>query len=293
MSMAHTGLKNAKRSGKILSAAFSVLIVVLWSLPVLWMVFASLDENANVFIRVPSHATLENFQNVVADRTNQQAVFNSMLYAMGDLGDIMLVIALMVAMLRSLEAMGADQMMIAPAAKLLKTPRIAFWVIAAIMYVCASFFWPTPATALVGTILIPVALKAGLAPMMACIAMNLAGHGMALSGDLVLQGAPKLSATAANVDITEVLKWGGILATGGGCVTRPENRRLLRQNGKVIWLQRDICRLEAPGRPLLRESGLSELYRQRCALYEHFSDEAILNNGAPEDALRRLKECMV
>ena len=97
---------------------------------------------------------------------------------------------------------------------------------------------------------------------------------------------------------TEVLAdlgrhWGGILATGGGCVTRPENRRLLRQNGKVIWLQRDICRLEAPGRPLLRESDLSELYRHRCALYEHFSDEAILNNGAPEDALRRLKECMV
>ena len=81
--MAHTGLKNAKRSGKILSAAFAVLIVVLWSLPVLWMVFASLDENANVFIRVPSHATLENFQNVVADRTNQQAVFNSMVISIG------------------------------------------------------------------------------------------------------------------------------------------------------------------------------------------------------------------
>ena len=36
---------------------------------------------------------------------------------------------------------------------------------------------------------------------------------------------------------TEVLAdlgrhWGGILATGGGCVTRPENRHLLRQNGK-------------------------------------------------------------
>ena len=147
-----------------------------------------------------------------------QAVFNSMLYAMGDLGDIMLVIALMVAMLKSLEHMGADQMMIAPAAKLLKTPRVAFWVIAAIMYLCASFFWPTPATALVGTILIPVALKSGLAPMMACVAMNLAGHGMALSGDLVLQGAPKMSATAANVDITEVLKWGGILATIAGVI---------------------------------------------------------------------------
>ena len=44
---------------------------------------------------------------------------------------------------------------------------------------------------------------------------------------------------------------------------------------------------------MLRENGLSELYRQRCALYERFSDEAILNNGTPEDALRRLKECMV
>lgn len=96
---------------------------------------------------------------------------------------------------------------------------------------------------------------------------------------------------------TEVLgdlgsRWGGILATGGGCVTRPENRDLLRQNGKVIWLQRDIGRLQAPGRPLLRRNDLAELYRQRHALYESFSDGTILNNGAPEDALRRLKECI-
>ena len=34
----------------------------------------------------------------------------------------------------------------------------------------------------------------------------------------MLQGAPKLSATAANVDITEVLKWGGILATIAGII---------------------------------------------------------------------------
>lgn len=96
---------------------------------------------------------------------------------------------------------------------------------------------------------------------------------------------------------TEVLgdlgsRWGGILATGGGCVTRPENRDLLRQNGKVIWLQRDIGRLQAPGRPLLRRNDLTELYRQRRSLYESFSDGTILNNGAPEDALRRLKECI-
>lgn len=97
---------------------------------------------------------------------------------------------------------------------------------------------------------------------------------------------------------TEVLadlgkRWGGILATGGGCVTRPENRDLLRQNGKVIWLQRDPDRLEAPGRPLLRVGGIAELYGQRRALYEAFSDGTIFNNDTPEDALRHLKECMV
>ena len=44
-------------------------------------------------------------------------------------------------------------MMIAPAARAIKSPTVAFVVIAVVMYICASFFWPTPATALVGTIL--------------------------------------------------------------------------------------------------------------------------------------------
>lgn len=147
-----------------------------------------------------------------------QAVFNGMMVAGSDLFDIMLVIAMMVAMLKSLENMGADRLMIAPAAKLLKSPTTAFFVIAGVMYLCATFFWPTPATALVGTILIPIALKAGLRPMMACIALNLAGHGMALSGDLVLQGAPALSAASASVPLEDILAKGGILATITGII---------------------------------------------------------------------------
>lgn len=147
-----------------------------------------------------------------------QAVFNGMMAAGQDLFDIMLIIALMVAMLKSMEAIGADRMMIAPATKLVKSPGMAFVVIAVVMYICASFFWPTPATALVGTILIPIAMKAGLAPIMACVAMNLAGHGMALSGDLVLQGAPALSAGASNADLPTIVADGGILATLTGVV---------------------------------------------------------------------------
>ncbi len=147
-----------------------------------------------------------------------QAVFNAMMAAGADLFDIMLVIALMVSMLKALAGMGADKIMISPAARLIKKPAVAYWILALIMYIASTFFWPTPATALVGTILIPIAVKAGLKPMAACIAINLAGHGMALSGDLVLQGAPSITAGAAGVEIGAVLRSGSTFAFITGAV---------------------------------------------------------------------------
>ena len=147
-----------------------------------------------------------------------QTVFNSMITAGTDLFDIMLVIALMVAMLRALANMGADRLMISPATKLVKKPAVAFWVIAGVMYIAATFFWPTPATALVGTILIPIAMEAGLKPLAACMAMNLAGHGMALSGDIVLQGAPAITSTNAGIPVEASLSMGALFATIAGIV---------------------------------------------------------------------------
>ena len=38
---------------------------------------------------------------------------------------------------------------------------------------------------------------------------------------------------------------GLVISTGGGCVTRPENLPLLRQNGTLIWLKRPIV-LQTP-----------------------------------------------
>jgi len=135
-----------------------------------------------------------------------------MVVAGTELFDIILVISLMVAMLKSIAAMGADKMMMAPATRLIKSPRMAFWVVAGVMYLCSSFFWPTPATALVGTILIPIAVAAGLKPLMACMALNIAGHGMALSGDIILQGGPRITAGSAGVPVDGVLFYGALFA---------------------------------------------------------------------------------
>lgn len=146
-----------------------------------------------------------------------QVVFRALLNAGEELFDIMLVIALMVAMLRSLQAQGADQIMIAPMKKLMVGPKSAFFILAVSMYTASAFFWPTPAVALVGTVLIPVAMRVGLPAVAAAVAVNLAGHGMALSADPVIQGATRLTAGAARVDPNELLPYTLLFsATVGG-----------------------------------------------------------------------------
>ncbi|MCG3168822.1 MAG: hypothetical protein CALGDGBN_00329 [Pseudomonadales bacterium] len=136
-----------------------------------------------------------------------QVVFRALLNAGTELFPIMLVIATMVAMLNSLKAIGADQLMIAPLQKFMVGPRSAFLVLAIAMYLAAAFFWPTPAVALVGTVLIPVALRVGLPAVAAAVAVNLSGHGMALSADPVIQGATRLTSEAAQIDTNDLLPY--------------------------------------------------------------------------------------
>ena len=88
---------------------------------------------------------------------------------------------------------------------------------------------------------------------------------------------------------TEVLadiskKSGLIIATGGGCVTRPENYPLLHQNGRIFCLERALEHLPTEGRPLSQATKLSELYRIRKPLYAQFADHHIDNNATAEAA---------
>lgn len=88
---------------------------------------------------------------------------------------------------------------------------------------------------------------------------------------------------------TEILRKYGkesglVIATGGGCVTRKENYPLLHQNGKIIWLQRDIPKLPTAGRPLSKQCNLQEMYAQRQSLYQAFADQIVSNDSTPEQA---------
>lgn len=83
---------------------------------------------------------------------------------------------------------------------------------------------------------------------------------------------------------------GAILSTGGGCVTRPENYPLLHQNGRIVWLRRDVSLLPTAGRPLSQARSPEVIYRERRPLYERFADRTVDNDGPIEKTLEQILE---
>ena len=83
---------------------------------------------------------------------------------------------------------------------------------------------------------------------------------------------------------------GLVIATGGGCVTRPENKFLLRQNGKLIWVRRPVSVLPTQGRPLSQKGNLEDMERVRMPMYADFADFVIDNTETHEEALQKMME---
>ncbi|WP_374955166.1 hypothetical protein [Paenibacillus sp. PCH8] len=132
-------------------------------------------------------------------------VFSSFIYATKELLSTIFIISIIVAMSRVLIRTGINEVMVTPVTRFIRSPQVAYWGIGLIMMVVSLFFWPSPAVALVGAVLLPVAVRVGLPPIGAAIAMNLFGHGIALSGDYIIQAAPKLTADAAGLPVTSVM----------------------------------------------------------------------------------------
>ena len=83
---------------------------------------------------------------------------------------------------------------------------------------------------------------------------------------------------------------GLVIATGGGCVTRAENYALLRQNGRMVYLERDTALLEREGRPLSQGADLEGLRAQRLPLYRRFAQGTVENQGSVAAVAERVKE---
>ncbi|MFU0791734.1 MAG: Transporter [Virgibacillus proomii] len=145
------------------------------------------------------------------------AIFKANLVAAQELFSIFLIITFMLALLNSLRDLGADKHMIQPIQKWMVNGHISYFVLVTVTYVISLFFWPTPAVPLVCTLLVPAAIRAGLPAATAAVAIAIAGQGMALSSDYIVQVAPNLSAASAGVETAAVAEQALILSliTGG------------------------------------------------------------------------------
>jgi len=149
--------------------------------------------------------------------TGITSIFNASLVAATNLFNIFLIIALVTAMLHSLQVVGADRKMVAPFRRVMRNGHMAFWGLALVTFVMALFFWPTPVVPLLGAVLIPVAIRAGMRPIAVGVVVAVAGQGMALSSDYVIRVAPGLSAEAGGLSANGVTDKALVLAivTGG------------------------------------------------------------------------------
>ncbi|MEB2490926.1 hypothetical protein SOP93_07050 [Peribacillus frigoritolerans] len=164
-------------------------------------------------------------------------IFNSFIFAITELMSTILIISIIVAMSTVLTKSGINDVMIAPFAKFIKNPTLAFWVIGIVMMIISWFFWPSPAVALLGAVLLPVALRAGLPALGVAMAMNLFGHGIALSGDFIIQAAPKLTGDAASIPVGDVIAASIPLVITMGVVTTLSAFILLKRDMKLGRIQ--------------------------------------------------------
>jgi shikimate dehydrogenase len=88
--------------------------------------------------------------------------------------------------------------------------------------------------------------------------------------------------TAALRDVCK--RSGLVIAAGGGILTRRENFNLIRQNGTVVFLDRNIGELPTSGRPLSELDGVAALAAVRLPLYRKWSNYAAVVRGVERTA---------
>lgn len=134
-----------------------------------------------------------------------QAIFNAVTVAASELLGVVVIISLIVAMAKMLEETGLAEMMFRPVQGMMKSPGVAYWVMGFVIMIVAWVIWPSPAIALVGALLLPGAIKVGLPPISAAMAISMFGYGCALTTDYIIQGAPGITAKASGIAVGDVM----------------------------------------------------------------------------------------
>jgi len=102
-------------------------------------------------------------------------------------------------------------------------------------------------------------------------------------GEVIFREIEKISVAEAGKTTASVI------ATGGGVILDERNIDALRQNGVIIFLERDINKLEIVGRPLsFGENAIQKLYEYRLPLYKKYADFIIDCNDSIDETAEKI-----
>ena len=81
-----------------------------------------------------------------------------------------------------------------------------------------------------------------------------------------------------------------VISTDGGCVKNDDNINNLKRNAIIVYVKRDLEKLETAGRPLSAGGldAVKKLFEERQALYEKYSDIQLDNNTDIQDCAIRI-----
>ncbi len=72
---------------------------------------------------------------------------------------------------------------------------------------------------------------------------------------------------------------GLVISTGGGVVLREKNRKMIKQNSRVLMVDCPLELLETYGRPLSQTTGVEKLWEERKDLYYSLADDFVSLSG--------------
>lgn len=130
--------------------------------------------------------------------------FNAISAATIDLLPIIMTIAFVAMMNKVMEETGAYRVLVAPLRQFLHNPFVAYWVIAIATLLLSWCIRATPTVVLVGALLVPVAVVAGMPPIVAGMILSIYGKGIALSSDFVTQGTATITAKSVNLPVGDI-----------------------------------------------------------------------------------------
>ena len=99
------------------------------------------------------------------------------------------------------------------------------------------------------------------------------------SGDLIVEKGEQAFRDIESEIVKEIATLQNmVISTGGGAILREENLNLLRQNGKIYFLDRPLEQIKiSPRRPLSKDkNALEKLYKERYDIYKNSADVIII-----------------